>query len=355
MNERKKYDNLDMLRTLAAIGVLCMHVLANSEEIPLGFFGNYILYSVVGSFGSFVQLFFLISGFAMCCGYYDRIKENKISLNTFYNKRYIRILPFFLLLTVLDLLACVIFGGGITWGTLCEAFANTTLMYGFFTTSGMSVIGVGWTLGVIFGFYILFPFFVYLIWTKGRAWISLAVTVGIYLANALYFNAGNSLVFVWICYFVAGGLLYLYRDKIESWMRHPLVGILVAIAGFALAFFVPNPLSGAFASVFAVLKRLLAFSMMVAGAMCPTSIVWSNPVTRFISRYSLEIYLSHMLIFRILEKLHMTTLFGATLWSYFLSCTLVTLGTFAFSLAYRFVESKIKIFIETKKRNRVSH
>jgi hypothetical protein len=66
-------------------------------------------------------------------------------VNNFYNKRYLKILPFFALLVLMDVAVSLMLDGGITVGKIYEAFAKLTLMFGFYTTSGMSVIGVGWT------------------------------------------------------------------------------------------------------------------------------------------------------------------------------------------------------------------
>ncbi len=240
MSERRKYNNLDGLRVFAAVGVLMMHVRANIFKMNMGGFMSYLVDDVIGSMGNFVQLFFMLSGFAMCCGYYEKVKENKLSLNKFYGKRYVKILPFFLLLSLVDVFVALVMDG-FSLTKFYEVFANATLMFGLFTQDGMSVIGVGWTLGVIFAFYILFPFFVYMLWTKKRAWIALAVTLGISFLNTAYFGMGRALAFSWMCYFVVGGLIYLYRDKIAKWLRHPAAGTSVAAAGFTLAFCVKIP------------------------------------------------------------------------------------------------------------------
>lgn len=78
----KKYNNLDGLRTLAAIGVICMHVTPISATINnRGSITDYLINTFITHFGTFVQLFFIISGFGMCCGYYEKIKNQKIGLN----------------------------------------------------------------------------------------------------------------------------------------------------------------------------------------------------------------------------------------------------------------------------------
>lgn len=85
-------------------------------------------------------------------------------MNDFYKKRYTRILPFFAFLCVVDLLVSP------SIGSLYEFFANITLCFGFLPNYGaITVIGVGWFLGIIFVFYMLYPFFVFLMDNKKRA------------------------------------------------------------------------------------------------------------------------------------------------------------------------------------------
>ena len=40
----------------------------------------------------------------MCCGYYEKILKNEITLEKFYVKRFKKILPFFALLVFVDLI-----------------------------------------------------------------------------------------------------------------------------------------------------------------------------------------------------------------------------------------------------------
>ena len=149
-----------------------MHYQANLSVKPcLGWVSDVL----IPWFSWLVFLFFMISGFALCCGYYDRMKNGKVSLNEFYGKRYKRILPFFGLLCVFDLLA------DFSKEHLAQAFMNVTLVFNLLPDSEMKVIGVGWFLGLIFLFYMLFPFFVLLLDKKRRArmvvWLSFIVNL----------------------------------------------------------------------------------------------------------------------------------------------------------------------------------
>lgn len=48
--------------------------------------------------------------------------------------------------------------GTLTLDSLYEAYVNITLMFGIFQSMKITVVGIGWTLGVTFAFYRLFPF-----------------------------------------------------------------------------------------------------------------------------------------------------------------------------------------------------
>ena len=80
----KRYDAIDGLRTYSAIGIVLMHVLANGDYGLNGF----LFKSLIPSFTNLVFLFMVISGFSMCCGYYEKIVKNEISLGDFYRRRF---------------------------------------------------------------------------------------------------------------------------------------------------------------------------------------------------------------------------------------------------------------------------
>lgn len=149
--EKKHYGSIDGLRAIASIGIVMMHIKENNVYKISG----YIYNVVISSFTNFVFLFMMISAFGMCCGYYERIIKGKISIKEFYQKRFRKILPFFALLVLLDFLT------NPSVEALYESFVNLTLLFGLLPDAGnLSVIGVGWFLGLIFVFYLCFPFFV---------------------------------------------------------------------------------------------------------------------------------------------------------------------------------------------------
>lgn len=342
----KRYGNIDGLRTIAALGVVLMHVRANiGYKIVSGGGTDYLINRLIPQLSSYVYLFFIISGFAMCCGYYEKIKNNEITLNNFYSKRYRKVLPFFSLLVLMDLAVKLILEGGIANCDIYEAFADLTLMFGLLPASNITVVGVGWTLGVIFGFYILFPFFVFLIWTRKRAWVGLILSIGLnYLCTTYFLSEGNTVrcnVLRCLCYFIAGGLIYLYRAEIENSLKKPWMGLAVSLLGFVLVLFVPISSTETIGLIVYELKTIAGFSLVLCGAICPDIPIWKNRFTAFISKYSLEVYLAHMMVFRVLEKIRLTQVAGSTVLSMLISFVLTVSGAVLFAILFNLLENNL--------------
>ena len=60
-----------------------------------------------------------------------------------------------------------------------------------------------------------------------------------------------------------------------------------------------------------------------------------NRITRFFSNISLEIYLSHMVLFRVVERLGLNTVFGSSWLQYTLTVLFVLILTVFFSLGIK--------------------
>lgn len=270
---------------------------------------------MIPSFTNFVFLFMTISAFGMCCGYYHKMLNNQINLSDFYAKRFKKILPFFALLVLIDVLLSP------SLNAIYEAFADLTLLFGFLPNAGnISVIGVGWFLGLIFVFYICFPFYCVLIKNKKRAWIAFFLSLIFNFVCSVYFGVGRTNVLYSSCYLIAGGLIYLYRTNIRSLNQW----VLLAAVLFSVVLYY---LIGA-----NTLTCLLVSSSLLIYAISNRGGVLQNKFTAFISTISMEIYLSHMVIFRIVEKLGLHQVIGNGWLQYFLTLIIVIFGTVMFSI-----------------------
>ncbi len=305
MNER--YDNLDGLRTISCIGIIAMHVKANADYQISG----YVFDSIIPSWSLFVYLFLLISGFGMFCGYYERFRNNTVDVNQFYQKRYKKILPFFLSLIIID----VIIEHSVTH--IIEGLTEATLVFGLLPNNQPNVIGVAWTLGVIFLFYMLFPFFVWLCWNKKRAWFGFIVSIIINIFCDIYFFTDKFVVsdfaprhnFLYCApFFIGGGIIYLYKKEIKEFVKQKrwmcLTGcITISILYYALAhpnidINRPGPI------------LLIVFIPWLCYAISVNSRILSNKAMKYLSGISLELYLAQMVVFRAIEKIKCLYLFG---------------------------------------------
>lgn len=234
MEPNNRYGALDGIRAIAAIGIVMMHVLANGHYGLTGF----VFTTVIPSMTDFTYLFMIVSGFSMCCGYYEKFVHQEITPATFYSRRYRKILPFFALLCLLD------FAIDPSLHALMEVFANLTLCFGLLPNASISVIGVGWFLGLVCVFYLLFPFFCYLLSDKRRACLSFAAAVLFsFFCTRYFFNADRvvtgfsprtNIVFSGM-FFLAGGLIYLWREPLARFANRFWYLLLSAIAGGVFA------------------------------------------------------------------------------------------------------------------------
>lgn len=220
---------------------------------------------------------------------------------------------------------------------LIEGITEMTLVFGLLPNNELSVIGVGWTLGVIFLFYMLFPFFVWLCWTKKRAWFSLGVSVLLNIFCDCYFFTDKFVLssfaprhsFLYCApFFVGGGLVYLYRKEIKEivsqyrWMS--LGGCFIIAFAYLVLLYPRMDMNRPGPILLVVFIPWLCYSIGV------DSRFLSNQCMHYFSGISLEMYLAHMVIFRVIEKMNGLYLFGTGWLSFIFSCTAVLVGLIVF-------------------------
>lgn len=327
--KKKRYDAIDGLRTIACVGIVMMHILTNNDYELSGYFFE----KVILSFTDFVFLFMTISAFGMCCGYFEKILSGDIDLTDFYKKRYIRILPFFTILVLLDVIM------NFSQESLFEAIADVTLMYGFFPHN-ISVIGVGWFLGVVFAFYIIFPFFCVLIGTKRRAWLSLIVSIVLNYILLSYFEIERTNIVYCLCYFILGGLIFQYKTELYEWSKNKrLFSFATVIVTIVMYYMIGMN----------TLTMLLVSGSLLIFALGRDVGLLQNRVTHYFSTVSMEVYLSHMVIFRIIEKLKLNRMLGNGIVQYCFTVIIVLTGALVFSAVVKHLLDTVakKAYIKT--------
>lgn len=325
--EKKRYGAIDGLRTIACICILMMHVKTNSAYNISGF----VYEEIIPSFTELVFLFMVISSFGMCCGYLEKMLNNRISLESFYAKRYSKILPFFAVLVLMDIVISP------SKSAVIEGIADVTLLFGLFPNN-ITVIGVGWFLGLIFAFYLIFPFYCVLIKTKRRAWVVFGVSVLLNYVFSWYFGIYRDNIVYCLPYLIVGGLIYLYRDELEQFSRKYWWATAAAVAASIVAYYTLGATT---------ITRLFVSAMMLIAALGNRGKVLDNRVTKFFSSISMEIYLCHMVIFRMIEKTHINTILDDGWLQYVVTVVLTIFGATVFSVI---VKKCLKITGEIVKR-----
>lgn len=320
--EKRKYNAVDGLRAISCMGIVAMHIRSNIlYDLPSDLFNRIIL-----SFTDFVFLFMAMSSFGLCCGYYQRFADGSISWENFYKRRFAKILPFFITLIVFDI--CTSF----SFDSLMQGLVESTLFFGFVPVQ-FSVIGVGWFLGLVFIFYLSFPFFCVLLKNKRTAWLTFIIAFGLNLICHFYYHIDRNNFAYSFCFFFTGGLIFLYRDRIER-MKWWYFAILL-IPSVVLYYFKTNPFT-----------YILLITLLLGGAVS-LDIRPLKPIT-FLSSISMEIYLCHMAVYRILDKLHVLDVFGGGVVQYIITCILVFIGACVMSVSINYFLEKLFRLIKNR-------
>lgn len=329
-NEVKKsnrFDSIDGLRVIACIGIVLMHIKSNISYS----FSNSLLNTIVGQFGNLVFLFMAISSFAMCCGYFKKIQNHEISPEKFYSKRIGKLLPFFIFLILVD----VIIEHNIP--ALIEGFADSTLLFGLLQKQ-INVIGVAWFLGLIFIFYIMFPYFTYLFSSTKRASLTTIVAILMNISCIYYFNVGSNNMFYSFIYFCIGGLLYTYKDSIiKFFSKSRLVGLILVTLSIILFYIIPIK-----NNYLELLRNSILSIALICYAISYKSKFLSNNIMKFIGNISFEIYLCHMVVYRLIEKVKISNFINNKLLLYICTFILVIVGSILIATIFKQIYSLIQ-------------
>lgn len=316
---KKHFENLDGIRALSCLGIILMHIRANSSYAISG-----KLYDVViPNLTWLVYLFIMLSSFGMCCGYQRRFEEKTIDLEQFYKRRFAKMLPFFSILVLMS----VVYDR--TRDAIFEGIMECSLLFGLLPNNEMDTLGVSWTLGVIFLFYMLFPFFSFIFSNKRRSCLYLVLSIVIcWLCDAYFFTTKfvvdgftprHSFLYC-MPFFLLGGVLYQHRDNLESIAEKFRFVLLAVCCGYTVAwFFIPDALG---VNIFG-LKTLILFGLWIVYGMGKNSILLTNKGMKFICKISFELYLAQMIAFRLFEKIVGLYVLGTGVLSLLFTCVSV--------------------------------
>jgi peptidoglycan/LPS O-acetylase OafA/YrhL len=175
----RHFPELDGIRGLAILGVLCSHGVGLSglfDSAHNSLADKLLRYACVPLWGG-VDLFFVLSGF-LITGILLRTKASETYFSSFYARRILRIFPIYYLALTLSLVAGHV---SASFASLLPAWPSWKVAYFFYVQNwpifwhGEKIMtgywGAYWSLAVEEQFYLVWPLVVWLVPEKTIAWI----------------------------------------------------------------------------------------------------------------------------------------------------------------------------------------
>lgn len=343
---KRKYSGINGLKAWGCLGIIAMHILANANYQYIKGWPR----EMIRTWTELVYLFLIVSAFGLCCGYYDKFKSKSIDIGDFYRRRYRKIQPFFVLLIIIAIVL------DSSKENIIEGFIESTLLFGFLPNNNLDLLGVSWTLGVIFVFYFFFPFYCELISNKKQSLFFLVVSLIISYSCSEYFFSSSFVInnfparhnFLYcLPFFLCGGVFYLYRERIENLIQnYSKLFLILLLLTTALYYLIPDNIFNI--DIF-LIKQIVVMSFWVIYAIGGNRVVFNNRIINYLSKNSMEMYLAQMIIFRLIEKLGLLYIFGHGYSSFALVFIIEIIGLLVFIRCCKFVIEKItssRVFIK---------
>ncbi len=301
VRDTKRLDGIEILRGFAASAVVFFHVWA------LAGFQNSSKFidEVVSYFGMAVPLFYALSAFSLLYGYEKKIFDEFI-IKKFYIRRFFRLAPLFYCMLIIYLIFLYT-----TYGVkydLSNILANLTFTFSFVPAQQESIVWAGWSVGIEWIFYFIFPLFVIVT----RSVWALVITFVIFsIISINYPNLTNSLTAIspsinyinilkHIMFFLSGAIafrLIFLAEYIKlnfRWIKKiEIVCICIAVSLFPVfEKFVPYEL-----------LQSIFFIILLFWAIIGYSKLFNNRLTRFLGRISYSLYLLQPITIVALNKI----------------------------------------------------
>ena len=228
---KKRYYELDFIRAVCAVVVVCYHFTCACDIFELQGFRNVLYIFPNGKWGELaVSVFFMLSGAVMFHNY----KGKKIKLLEFYKKRWLSLFPAFYLIWGFLYFRTVFTNGGnwFWYGNPKLILLSLTGMDGFFYYLQRNYYFIGeWFLGAIIFLYLLFPI-LKLVYERMK-WVTsgclLLAWSMIFVVDWFRIEPFRNMI-TCVCSFWIGMLLMEYRELCKKYWCIFLFGLVVLFA-----------------------------------------------------------------------------------------------------------------------------
>lgn len=333
-----RIKELDYLRGLAALSILCFHHYSwlIGEPNSSSFIGKIGLYGV--------SIFYVLSGLTLYLLYHNRL-SNFREIKSFFIKRIFRIYPLLIFVSLIYIL----YSSGQKKSYII--FLNITGLFGFIAPEKYLATGA-WSIGNELVFYIFFPVFIFLINYNFRYFVfafMITLLCGLYFAFS-YIDTLSSLKAEWAKYvnplnqmfLFSSGILIGYLGRIGLDQR-VLLGLLVSTIGLFTIIQIEEGsihlITGLNRIVLSLITIFVCYLFYSFHQEVPKYI---DKSLSFLGEVSYSLYMIHPLTFTVLSK---TEVFKSNKFIFFITSLI---GSIVIShLIYIFLE---KPFINIGKR-----
>lgn len=337
-NTRKRLHALDGLRGLCAISIMAYHYF---------YWGYSVDYFQVSTFG--VYIFFILSGFSLWYVYSPQ-EFSATNFRNFFVARFARIFPLYFLIVFIKLDNLPALVNPIK---LASFILNGTFLFGIVEPGNTSAVVGGWSIGIEWVFYLLFPLFLIFI----RSWKTMltVLLLGLVLNQAyvIALTAENTIGRTWLqytvfpvflVYFTAGIICAELYKKYEhlSVKFHPvlyqILARIIVLASIAFVFLYPSQTTETYLVGYHF--PFLIIACMIAVVSCALFINATAKEAvfyKFLGDISLSTYLLHYLVYGQIKKRIIMPFYPNTPISWILlssACITLSLGY----AIYRFYE-----------------
>lgn len=310
------FNYIDCIRGYAVILVITSHYTYLFPNLP------YPVHrlAVMGWFG--VQLFFITSCLTLMMSWqYEEKTKGKSDIFSFFIRRFFRIAPAYYIAAVVYFFTSPPKNGfDIVQAVSTVTFVNAWHPLLLPTVIGRwTVVPGGWSIGVEFTFYMIFPIFARSVRSLSSAVLMFFATIisgvflnrlafGFFVAKYSAVSVGNFLFF-WFpneaCVFVFGAMIFFLLDApasgVASSTRSNILAIVAAIGFFSLGFVNLGKFLGAEPIVPAFLAVCVPLSIFVFAISGVDSGFFVNRYIAQIGKVSFSAYLFHFAVLRVME------------------------------------------------------
>lgn len=241
-------------------------------NLPMSVFTQVANYGLIG-----VDIFMLYSAYGLCFSY------NKYKLSEFYKRRYVRVLPLYLILIGEALIRDSLSGGANLTNVIS---ASTTLFFW-----GVGDIFVDWYLTAMLYIYLLFPLFYNMILKGGFvAYIALAIPfllVAWYVPTTWFQDSALCRMPI----FLAGIVLFVAKNK---WMALSfLLSLFLLLTCFSY-------FSGKVCLTYYMAPFVICF--LITSVSVINNVIKIKPFFGIIGKYTLELYVANCIVMKFVAQ-----------------------------------------------------